>query len=173
MSGLDIILGGILIYGIGRGLWKGLFVELASLVSLVIGIYIAIHFSYLVRDIIGGWVESWSPKNIEIVSFALTFILVVVAIILSAKFFTKIADFASLGWLNRLAGGVFGLFKMVLMLSVVLNLFQKINYNNLFMEKETADQSLFFNPILQVSATIFPMIEEWFTPKSETPDKTK
>ena len=45
MTGIDLILGGILLYGLIKGLWKGLFIELASLVSLLLGIYLAIKFS--------------------------------------------------------------------------------------------------------------------------------
>lgn len=161
MEVLDIILGGFLIYGLIKGIWKGLFVELASLLSLVLGIYIAIKFSYLIRSVITDWV-SWDPKYIEITAFAITFTGVVIGIVLLAKFFTSVADFASLGWLNRIAGGVFGFLKIILILSIVLHYFQKLNYNEFLVKQETINGSLFFNPIVQVSNTIFPIIEEWF-----------
>lgn len=161
MTFLDLFLGGILAYGCIRGLWKGLFVEMASFVSLLIGIYIAMKFSYLMRSIIEGHV-SWEPKTIEITAFALTFIVVVVGIFLLAKLFTTIADFASLGIINRLAGGLFGLLKMTLILSILLSLFLKINYNEMLLSKEKQEQSLFFNPVQKVASFIFPMIKEWF-----------
>ena len=44
MNFIDIILAGILLYGLIKGLWKGLFVELASLVSLLLGVYLSIKF---------------------------------------------------------------------------------------------------------------------------------
>ena len=43
-----------------------------------------------------------------------------------------------------------------------MDLFQKINFNNTFAEKKTLDDSLFYNPILKVSESIFPVFEEWF-----------
>jgi membrane protein required for colicin V production len=51
---------------------------------------------------------------------------------------------------------------MILVLSVLLNFFTKINVNNTFANKETLEESTFFSPILEVSNTLFPILEEWF-----------
>ncbi len=161
MGLIDIILGGFLIYGLIRGLWRGFFVELASLLALFIGIFVTIKFSYLMKSLIESHVH-WSPKSIQITAFALTFILVVVGIYLLAKFFTTLANFASLGLINKFGGGVFGVIRMVLILSVSLNLFQKVNDNNTFSDKVTLEKSLFFYPIIKVSTFIYPMLGEWF-----------
>lgn len=161
MGFLDIILGIFLAYGLIRGLLNGLFVEFASLVSLLLGIYIAIKFSFITAEFLAD-VFSWNPKTIAIWAFVLTFIGVVIGISLLAKFFTSIANFASLGLLNKIAGGVFGVLKMCLILSFVLALFQKINSNNTFAEKKTLDDSLFYNPILKISEFVYPVFEEWF-----------
>lgn len=160
MGFLDIILGGFLAYGLIKGIWKGLFVELASLVALILGIYIAIKFSSLIGAVMVKWIE-WNSKYIEITAFALTFILVVIGIVLLGKLFTKIAEFASLGWLNRIAGGFFGTLKILLILSIILHYFQKLNYNDILIKDETINKSIFFNPILVVFTTVFPVIEEW------------
>jgi membrane protein required for colicin V production len=157
----DIILGGFLLYGFLRGIWKGLFTELASLVALLAGIYIAVKFSGFAGSVIAGYV-SWQPKYITIAAFVITFIAVVVGIILLGKFFTKLAGFASLGWLNRILGGVFGLLKWVLILSVSLQFFLKLNKNNAFAKESTLKNSFFFYPVLEVSNTIYPALEEWF-----------
>jgi len=160
MGIIDILLGGLLLYGLIKGLWRGLFVELASLLSLIIGIYVAIKFSGFVADMLIK--DGENSKYVAITAFVITFIAVVVGIILLGKVFTRIADFASLGLLNRILGGLFGLIKMVLILSVSLNFFVKMNSSNLFAEKETLNKSLFFNPMLEVSNNLFPILEEWF-----------
>jgi len=161
MEFLDIILGGLLLYGIGKGLWKGLFAELAALVSLLIGIYVAVKFSGFVATLLHGHVSN--PKYVSITAFALTFIAVVVGIVLLAKVFTKLASLAGLGIVNRLLGGLFGGIKMVLILSVSLNFFLKLNANNTFAEQKTLNNSLFFYPMLKVSNTLFPVLKDWFT----------
>ncbi|HLA55978.1 MAG TPA: CvpA family protein [Flavobacterium sp.] len=161
MAFLDIVLGILLLYGLIRGIWNGFFVEFASLVSLLVGIYVAIKFSNLTKNIIAPHV-SWNPKTIQVVAFALTFILVVIGISLLAKVFTSIANFAGLGIFNKLLGGLFGFVKMVLILSVTLSLFAKINSGNAFAKKETLDKSLFYNPILKTAAWIYPSLESWY-----------
>jgi membrane protein required for colicin V production len=161
MSFLDIVLGALLVYAMYKGIKNGLFVEFASLISLVVGIFVAIKFSYIIKSALGD-VVSWQPKYIAVTAFALTFFLAIVGIHLLAKFFTGIADFAYLGWLNKLGGAAFSVLKTVLMLSVVFNIFQKININNFIVKEETLNSSLFYNPIQEVSKFIYPSLETWY-----------
>lgn len=154
-----MLLGALLLYAMYKGLKNGLFIELASLISLIVGIFIAIKFSYLMVSNLENHV-SWSPKYIKIFAFGFTFLIVIIAIQILAKIFTKIADFAYLGWLNKLGGATFSVLKFVLMLSVLINLFQKININNILVNKETLDSSIFYNPILEVSGFIYPSLEK-------------
>jgi len=53
--------------------------------------------------------------------------------------------------------------KTVLMLSVLLNLFEKVNSNHAFADTDTLDKSIFYHPVRKVSKFIYPSIEEWFT----------
>lgn len=161
MSFLDIFLGLFLILGLFRGLRNGFFVELASLVSILLGIFIAIKFSYLTKFYIEQHV-SGNSKTIQVAAFALTFILVIVVVSALAKVFTSIANFASLGFINNLAGGLFGILRTILVWSVLLNLFQKINYDEAFLSEKTKQKSMLYVPIQEVSKTIYPSIEQWF-----------
>ncbi len=161
MGFLDLVLGGLLVYGLLRGIWNGFFVELASFVSLIIGIYLAIKFSYLAKIFLIHHF-SWNSKTIQIIAFIVTFIIVVLAITALAKFLTTAANFASLGLINKLFGGLLGLIKTILILGIFLNFIQKFNKNNFFIEKNTIDKSLFYNPIHKVSEFIYPSLEKWF-----------
>lgn len=165
MTGIDLILGALLAYGLIKGIWKGLFVELASLISLLAGIFIAVKFS----GVVGNIISDETSRTASIVAFLITFVIVVVGIMLLAKVFTKLADFAGMGLLNRILGGLFGFLRMTLLVSVLLNFFLKINVSNTFADQKTLDNSLFFYPVLKVSNLIFPTLEEWFTEyKGET-----
>ncbi|HQK41331.1 MAG TPA: CvpA family protein, partial [Flavobacterium alvei] len=161
MSFLDIILGALLVIALFKGIKNGLFVELASLVSLVLGIYLAIKFSFLARIMLSA-ITHWNPKTIQITAFIITFLLVVIGISLLAKFLTSVADFAFLGVMNKLGGGFFRLLKTILIISIFLNLFEKINFNNTFAKKETLDNSLFYRPIQKTAGFIYPSIEKWY-----------
>jgi len=161
MSVLDIILGGFLVYALYKGFQNGLFVELASLVSLILGIYFAIKFSAIIAKMLTGFAH-WNPKTIQIIAFLFTFLIVIIAISLLAKFLTGIANFAHLGCMNNIGGGFFHVLKMVLILGIVLNLFEKINYNNFIAKRETLDKSLFYNPIRKTAGYFYPSIEKWY-----------
>ncbi|MUH37783.1 CvpA family protein, partial [Zobellia amurskyensis] len=87
MSFLDIILGLLLLYGLWKGLKNGLFVELASLVALIAGIYGAIHFSYYAGDYLSQNME-WNERYINIAAFVITFIVIVFAVQLAGRFLT-------------------------------------------------------------------------------------
>ena len=92
---MDIAIGILIIIGLYHGIKNGLFVEIASIISFILGVFIAIKFSYLVKGYLEGFV-SWNPKTIQVTAFVLTLILVVIGVHLLAKIFTKIADFAFL-----------------------------------------------------------------------------
>lgn len=162
MSFIDIVFAVLLGFAVYKGLKNGLFVEVASFVALILGIYLAIKFSNLVGAIFSGFAPSWNPKYIEITAFIITFLLVVIGIHLSAKILTKLADFAFLGWISKLAGVVFSLLKTILALSIVLFIFEKININNMLLSKETQDNSIFYNPIQNISKAIYPSIKGWY-----------
>lgn len=173
MGFIDIVFTALLGYALYNGLKNGLFVEIASFASLIVGIFVAIKFSYVVRLGLEDVLKT-NPKYIEIIAFAITFLLVVVAIHLLAKFFTGLFSFAHLGWLNKLGGAVFSLLKTILMLSVVISLFQKININNILVKEETLNNSVFYNPIQEVSKMMYPSIEKWYEEfKEKTKEKPK
>lgn len=161
MSVLDMILGALLAYSLYKGIKNGLFVEIASFISLLLGIYLAIKFSSFMTGMISKHV-SWNPNTIQVTAFLLTFILVVIGVYLLAKALTGIADFAQLGWLNKLGGGFFRILKTILIVSIVIALFEKINFDNTFAKQETLDKSIFYNPIKKVAGFVYPSIEKWY-----------
>lgn len=155
MNTFDVIISALLIFGFIRGLLKGLFVEIASLAALILGVYGAIHFSYFASAILKNYV-SWDEKYITIVAFALTFAIIVIVIALLGKLFTKIANFAALGLLNKLLGGVFGALKIGLILSIVLLIFSKLNNTIPFLSAEQQNETILYEPIKNLAPTLFP-----------------
>ena len=169
MNTFDIILAALLVFGFVRGLLKGLFVEVASLVALIVGIYGAIHFSYFVGDLLVNYV-SWEARYITIVSFAITFAVIVLVIGLLGKMFTKMANFASLGLLNKILGGVFGTLKIALILSVILLVFSKLNDTIPFISEEQQDDAILYKPIKDLAPALFPSFIKVAEEKAEEID---
>tara|TARA_R110002073_G_scaffold296322_1_gene462305 strand:+ start:15762 stop:16292 length:531 start_codon:yes stop_codon:yes gene_type:complete len=157
MNVFDIVIAALLIFAFVRGFMKGLFVEIASLIALVGGIYGAIYFSYFAGDILKERVD-WSENYISLTAFAITFIAIVVTVSLLGKVFTKMADFAALGLVNKILGGIFALLKSVVILSVIFVFFTRANKTIPFVSDETLSESILYEPVRSLVPTIFPSI---------------
>lgn len=157
MSVIDIVLGALILFGLVRGFMKGLFVEVASLVALIAGVYGAIHFSNFASEFLKSKVD-WNEKTINIVAFAITFVIIILVIGLAGKALTKLADFAALGIINKLLGGAFGALKIGLILSVILIVFDRFNSTITFADEETLEESALYKPVKSLVPIIFPNI---------------
>ena len=167
MNIIDILLGALLLFGLVRGLSKGLFVEVASLVALVAGIYGAIHFSNFAAEFLLERVD-WSEQTVNLAAFAITFIIIVVAISLAGKALTKLADFAALGILNSILGGVFGILKIGLILSVVLLIFSRMNRTIPFISETDLEESVLYEPVKSLAPMLFPNFVKTDDPQDST-----
>ncbi|MCB0383547.1 MAG: CvpA family protein, partial [Psychroserpens sp.] len=120
-------------------------------------IYGAIHFSYYVAEMLMEKVD-WDEVTINAVAFAITFIIIVLAIAFAGKALTKLADFAALGILNKLLGGVFGALKIGLILSVLLIVFDTMNNSIPFADQKDLEESILYKPVKGLAPMIFPSI---------------
>ncbi|WP_417443461.1 CvpA family protein [Joostella sp.] len=154
MNFIDIIIGGLILFGLVRGFMKGLFIEIASLIALVLGIYGAIHFSYFIGDYLKEQV-SWDEKYISLTAFAITFILIILAVSLIGKLLTKIANLAALGLLNRISGGVFGGLKIAIILGAILIFIDRSNQTIEFINQKTLENSATYEPVKSIGNFVF------------------
>ena len=157
MNVFDVVITVFLLFGFIRGLMKGLFIEVASLVALIGGVWGSIHFSYFIGDFLKESV-SWSEKKIALAAFAITFILIIIVVSLLGRFLTKLADLAALGMVNKILGGLFGLVKIGLVLSILFIFFDRMNSTISFIDKKTLDESILYSPVKNIAPTIFPSI---------------
>lgn len=155
MNTLDIILLAFLIFGAVRGFWRGFFVEIASLIALVAGVYGAFHFSGFAAEFLKDKVD-WSENKINIVAFMGTLLLIVFAVGFAGKALTKIADFASLGLFNKLLGAFFGGLKIAVILSAILIIFEKMHRTLPFTKEEDKATSEVYGPVKSIIPLIFP-----------------
>lgn len=154
MSFLDIFLGLLLGYGLYKGLKNGVFVEIASLIALIAGIFGAIHFSYIAGNYLHQNMQ-WDERYINIAAFIITFMAIVLVVQLAGKFLTKIADFAMLGLLNKIAGGIFGVVKVAVILGAILIFFERVNASVGLVKNEALVSSVLYEPVKEIGAFVF------------------
>lgn len=154
MEVLDIVLAILLMIGLYKGVKNGFFIELAAIIALIAGIYGAIHFSYIAGDYLVKSMD-WNIRYINLAAFVITFIAIVIVVHLAGKLLTKFADFAMLGILNKIAGGIFGVVKVAVILGAVLVFFHRANTSLQLVNEETLDSSVLYTPIKEIGAFVF------------------
>ena len=154
MGLLDILLGIPLIWGLWKGLKNGLFMEIASIAALIAGIYGAIHFSYITGNYLSEHLE-WDERNMSIIAFVITFVLIIIIVHLAGKLLTKVANFAMLGLLNKVAGGIFGILKVAIILGAAFIFFDRIDNTFNLLDDDTKEQSILYQPIKDIGGLIF------------------
>ena len=159
MNLLDIILGIILIFSFFQGTKKGLFVTLASLIGLVLGIMGAIYFSDYAANYINEWF-SWKEQTTSFAAMAVTFIAIVIIVNWAGKFLTKIADFAFLGIFNKLLGGVFNMIISAFIVSVIFMFFNEWNATEYVISEEKKNNSYLYEPIANLAPLVLPSLVE-------------
>ena len=155
MPVIDIFLAALIVYGIIRGLFRGLFVEVAGLLALVLGVWGATHFSHYASSFLTEQFD-WQENTIKISAFVITFIAIVVAISLAGKALTKLASFMFLGILNKILGGLFGGVKIALIISVVLMLISEIHLTKTLISEEDQNKSILYEPVCRLATLIVP-----------------
>jgi membrane protein required for colicin V production len=126
MNALDLILILILLWGGIAGYRNGFFREAASLLGLIMGIFLAIIAADIAGRVLTGMV-SWNPLPVRIIVFLLTFVLIAMLLRALGDALTRVFKVILLNFFNRLVGFVFGLAKVALLLSLVLFLIRLLD----------------------------------------------
>jgi membrane protein required for colicin V production len=158
LSTIDILLLIPLAWGLVRGVMKGFIIEIASIIAFWLGIVIAWKFSSEVKEYLQSHFQI-NQTILPFLSFLLLFVLVAVGIMMLGKFMEKLSELIQLKWLNRVLGGLFGLAKNTLIVSIAIFVLQwgkLIDHEN-YMKREN---SLLYEPIFSIGLIAWPMLSK-------------
>ncbi len=158
MNYLDILLAIPLIWALYKGFTKGLIFAVASLLALILGIYGAIHFSFVTETYIRAWFHP-DDKYLAFLSFTITFVLIVIIVHMVAWAIDRLVKAIALGIVNRLAGVVFNVIKMAFILSVILSLVNYLNSFSHFLPEKDQEESLLYKPVSSFAPAVFPYLK--------------
>ena len=159
MSTPDIIILICFIPAIIRGLQKGFIEQVVALVSIILGAWLAFHFS----SVVSVWLLPYlsvSETVLNVISFALIILVTSVLLFLLGRLLTGMVKFVMLGWLDRSLGLVFSILKAALLIGMAVVLFDTLNLKFEFVKAEVLDASALYNPIKDLAYTIFPYLKE-------------
>ena len=152
MNKIDILLLVILGFGLIRGFMRGLIIEMASLLAIVVGIYGAIHFSFFTARLLG---ELMPSSQQEVVAFGLTLIVLMLAVMFLAKVLTKMLKAAELGFLNRLAGALFGVLKAAVIVGSLFVFLERTFQTEKWLSPSALSESVLYEPVKSISAVVY------------------
>jgi len=159
MNFIDLIIVVLLLLGAFRGFTDGFIKELASLAALILGIWGAIRFSSLTAGKLYEYFDM-TGRYTGIIAFIVTLVLIIILVHFVGVIVDRFVGSIELGFLNRLAGIAFGLFKTALILSVFFVILNAIDARRPFLPKEKLQQSKFYGPVSDFAPALFPVIGE-------------
>ena len=167
MNTLDIILLLLFIPGIVRGLSKGLLEQAVSLVGIVLGALLAYKYYAAVGAWLGGFWEI-SETVLNILGFTFILLLSLTVVMLAAKLITKLADMASLGWINRVLGLVLAILITALVLGLLILVFEALNNQFQFVtDSKTLSGSVVYPILKDFTQTVLPFLKQIVAPAAE------
>jgi membrane protein required for colicin V production len=158
MNIIDFIIAGILIFALVKGFIKGLIIEVASILALILGIWGAIRFSGYVGQRLTDYFDL-TTQYLGVIAFAITFIIIVLLVHLLAKILDKLLKAVALGIPIRILGAIFGVLKAILILSIVMVIINTLNDKREFISKQHLQNSVLYYSISDIAPALFPLIE--------------
>ena len=155
MTSVDIICGILLLYGVWRGWSKGVIVQLSGIIGLLLGGYLAWHYS----EPVGRWIGAEDMLG-QVAGFLIIFIVIVVLLAILGRMFRGMFRFAGLGIFDHLGGLLLGGIKVALLLYVLINTYESANQVRHWTSNKGIEQSFLYKPIKEVGELAFPYLQE-------------
>lgn len=128
------------------GFMRGIVRQIGDLAALIIGVVGA--------NILGASVTQWIQTNTDwallacqLVAYISVFLVIYLTIRIVAGFIKSLTQLVCLGWVDSLAGGAFGAFKTILLLSIVVNVLLMIFRDADVWNSQALTQSLSFETL--------------------------
>lgn len=130
-----------------RGIFRGFVFELVTVVGLILGYIISITYLSLVAGYILSFFPSIPDSIVKLVSFFVLFVGTNLLLRMIANIITKTLKIAMLGWLNRFLGGLLGMLKSIIVMSIIVFVLDMIPLSSLLLEQVEVQTSELY-PIL-------------------------
>ena len=158
MNYLDIILSLILFYGLFKGFTRGLIIEAASLLSIIVGILGALAFTPIIESLLSYFLSNEKLPS-SIILFTVSLILIVLGVNFFARNLTKFIKLISLGGINKVLGGISGVSKYVLLISILFVFVDQFSFMFEYFESNLLEESVMFESLKNVGYYIIQLLE--------------
>jgi membrane protein required for colicin V production len=155
MNGLDIVILCLAGVGLLKGLYDGIIKQVASIVAVIIGIYLCAGSAEWIRGYLAKL--DWIPSHLAVMaSYLFGFLLVAGIVVWVGVVVHRIVNATPLSIFNHIIGGLLGLLMMVLCMSLILNVIEMFDFHAVILSQELKVESHFYFPIKNIIPTVFP-----------------
>jgi membrane protein required for colicin V production len=162
MNILDAIILIALIPAIIQGLRKGFISQAISIISVIAGIWASARFANMVTAWVSQYITA-SEQILKIIAFALILVIVFIILGVLGKLLEGVLKLVMLGWVNKLLGVVFSLFKAFLIIGLVIIAFNALNNSFGIIKPEVISDSVLYEPVKSLADAVFPYIKSMLT----------
>ena len=155
MNSLDLFFIIILSFFFIRGLFRGFVLELTTVIGLICGYIFAISYLSIATAFLAKYLPSMPVSVLNIMSFLAIFVATNLFLRFIAGIITKTLSFAMLGWINKLLGGIFGVFKSVLIISILILIINFFPFAGRILTSNTFHNSMLFPLFNMIGPRLF------------------
>ena len=155
MNTIDLIICIVLAFGAFQGWRRGCIAQVVSLAGLVIAVWLGAQFGTQAGRLCGIDEQFAAPAG-----FLLVLLAALCAAAIAGRIIRKVFLFAGFGVPDILLGIALGLVKYLLLLSLVLAAFDRMNADYEFVGPGPLSQSKYYRPIAGIAERIFPFVEQ-------------
>ena len=156
MNYIDIIISVPLLYGLIKGFSNGIIKEITNVFSVVLAIYVGVHFADLIEPYLQSDVLSGYERAMPLIAFLIVFVIIIIIIKSIGELIDRLTKLLALGVISRFLGAIFGVFKIMVIFSGALFFLTEYKIINHQIEKD----SILLKPIQDFSETIIPKINK-------------
>ncbi len=136
---------------------RGVVMEVFAIVGIILGIVVARIYA----GDAAAWLQQlslWDIQLLQPIAAFVIFLIVALLCRLLAQALTKLFKLISLGWINRLVGGLFGAAKWMIILAVIITCVDMLDGVLHFIKPELKDNSVLYPHALQLTQWLKSMI---------------
>ncbi len=165
MNWLDLFITVVTIIGLIKGLFDGMIRQVISLLALVIAIFCAGKLALPLRDgflSLSFIVDNIHPYIITGICYLITFCFIIIFLSWLGKLLNKAINVTPAAFLNRVLGGLFGVFVVVLSMSLLCMMLTFFDPKSNLITQQTKQESVLYERVRNVVPALYPIIRELF-----------
>ncbi len=162
MQIVDIIMLGLVVLMTIWGMVRGLVRQIGDLAALILGVVGANLWGSNITNLLLEH-AGWSFVVCQLVSYISLFLAIYIIVRIVEACIKSLTQLVRLGWIDSIAGGLFGAFKAVLFVSILLNLVMLISKDADVWTSPTFTNAICYETVRDFAPNILHLVESYQT----------